>query len=273
MVNYLKAPRKEILVVCCLFFIFNISQSFADFSEQEPVYYDDIIGVSVKFTQLSESSITDPIWHDEDPWGLYGDPSYNGGDEIEFDNLRFGAHSENGTGADTTDGKFQGRIESKNNEKFYVDRIHFQEWGDTTFNALAGEAVASVSNLLQIKIKEVDGAPISDIVEDFTMTFVPTVPENGWLWSEEGNGTFEWSGLQDIDVTQILRDHEILTGYATVVDFTMDNVLIANSILGTTSTINKKETDGLKITTETIPEPATIMLLGFGSLILLKKKK
>ncbi|MHC5076040.1 MAG: PEP-CTERM sorting domain-containing protein [Planctomycetota bacterium] len=272
--NFLKAPRKEFLAFSCLIFIIICSQSFA--ITQDPIVYGDYIGVTVKFLGIQEDSETDSIYDEfGDPLGLYGEPTYSGGDELEFDNLNFNASSVNGGGGgagyeqDITDGKLSGSIEAK--PQAYIDKLNFDEYGDVTISGLGGDSVASVSNTIFIKFKEVDHAPISDFTVPVSMVFTP---DDSWQRTIDGSMTGQlWSGSLDIDLTQILRDNEIDEGFATLIDFAMDNTLTAESTTGSSAFIAKKQTDGLKITAEIIPEPATIALLGFGSLIALRRKR
>jgi hypothetical protein len=73
------------------------------------------------------------------------------------------------------------------------------------------------------------------------------------------------------DIDQILLDNGI-AGKATEVYFTMDNILYAQSVAGTYSQIEKKSAGGFIVTVPQVPEPATMMLLGLGGLLLRKRK-
>lgn len=75
----------------------------------------------------------------------------------------------------------------------------------------------------------------------------------------------------DLYGSNALLENLLATGLATEVDFTLDNTLLAISEAGSTAFIAKKETDGLRVTS--VPEPATMLLFGFGGLLLRRKCK
>lgn len=217
--------------------------------------YSDITGVNVKFSGIWEESGTDPGVQ------LYGAPSYGGGDTIEFDNLFFSASATGAGGADTIDGTLGAKIEAKPNH--YIDTIKFEEYGDFTLSGFSNNAFVSVTNTIFVKVKEVDHLNI----EDFTFSVDMVITSGGQWYLTDGSGPNyhdDWGGVLFVDVTQELIDRGF-SGMATEVDFTMDNTLTALSMDGTTAFIAKKETNGLKVTSYDIPEPATLVLLGLGA--------
>ncbi len=259
---------KRVLFFTLILLLFINANSFA-VADPNAFYYNDITGVNVKYTNLWEISGTDP------GTALYNTPTYGGGDCIEFDDLFFSAYASGASGSDSTDGTLNGKIESKPNH--YIDVIQFEEYGDYDLSGFSNDAYVSVTNKMYIKVKEID---FQD-VEDFTVVVDMVITPSDGTWSlsssEDNPGsapeiTDDWSGILDVDVTQIIRDEGYATGFATEVDFTMENNLTALSQDGTEAFIAKKETDGMKITTCDVPEPATIAVLGLGGLFFRRRK-
>lgn len=269
--------KKKLFVLACL----TLLSSFS-LAALEQIVWGDFVGVTIKYNGISESSATDTLDINGDNIldsgvgsldGLYGRPRLDG-DTLAFDDLDFFSSS-NGSGgvynSDITDGKLAGQIEGKPN--YYVNQIRFTEYGDATVNkpeipGLTTYARAAISNSIFIKIQEIDGVDVPDIVLDPISMVVS--PQGEWLTT----GTFTWSGVVMVDITAILRDLGY-DGYATKVDFTLDNTLSTEGYNGSAS-IAKKETGGLQVETfnqdNGIPEPATLALLGLGGLLLRRKK-
>ena len=74
--------------------------------------------------------------------------------------------------------------------------------------------------------------------------------------------------LLKFDIDQILSDN-LIAGKATSVYFTMNNILFATAANGDVAQIEKKAFGGFVLT---VPEPATMALLGLGGLLLRRKK-
>ena len=248
--------KKSLFVLAALL----VMSSFASAAISYP---GQIVGVNVIYSNFSEESGTDP------GVALYGAPSYGGGDSVAFDDLFFSAYAEGDLGTDTTDGTLFGTVAAKPNHA--VDTIKFEEFGDFNLTGFQNNAFVSVTNTIFIKVKEIDFVNVEDFTFEVDMVMTPS--DGDWLLTEGGYPQYQgdWSGTLFVDVTQAIIDAG-LTGVATDVDFTMDNTLSALSQAGTTAFIAKKETNGLKVTTLDVPEPATLALLGLGGLLLRRKK-
>ena len=250
-------------------------------AETTSINYGDFTGVTVQYTNVTEESSTDDV-------PLYGTPTIDG-DSLEFDELSFFASTPDdfSGGGDITDGKLAGKLEAF--DLYYVDTIHFEEWGDVTIAGSGGSLTsATVTNKIYIKVKEINGFSVPDMTFD-PIDMVFDVSDGDWNLADDGTTiNQDWSGDLTVDVTSELRDFYITdeyadlyganpmleqllaTGFVTEVDFTLENQLLAIAEVGSVSHIAKKETDGLRVTSA--PEPATLLLLGLGGLVLRRRK-
>lgn len=268
--------KSLVLTVCALgLMVLNTTLPAAT----ETIVWGDLVGQTVKYNGLYETSDTDTLDINGDSIldsgpasldGLYGSPRLDG-DSLAFDDLDFLSYS-NGSGSDITRGVLGGQIEGKPN--FYVNQIYFSEFGDVTTNAFAPGGVigtASITNSIDISILEVDGVGLATPI-DFTANMVVN-PQSSWSTSVTG-GT--WSGSLLVDVTAAVRAAGYADGFATLVNFELSNTLETSAANGGSGYIAKKETGGLYVETfnqeNGIPEPATLVLLGLGGLLLRKRR-
>ncbi|MHC4836523.1 MAG: PEP-CTERM sorting domain-containing protein [Planctomycetota bacterium] len=209
---------------------------------------------------------------EEDDQGLFGAPLILG-DLLYFSPTDFKVATAGAGGVDNLDGTLQILIDAK--DGYDIDSVELEEFGDYYLNDNVGNGTigtnVEVIAFAFVTILEVDGTGIIPITENGVAVYSPVggkydLPTYGGLNPNE----MEWEAEVKFDIDQILAD----AGYgptekATLVQFSLDNKLYARSEDGTQAEIAKK---GAYAVTLTVPEPATLALLGLGCLLLRKRR-
>ena len=206
---------------------------------------------------------------------LWGNMQFNG-DQLWFFPTDFEAQVQDGS-ADLVDETLQFTLHVKPGqaENRTIDSISFIEYGDYTLTDNIGGAgtdttYASVTSAVTINIQEVsDGAGGS--VPAFMapiFTSLSYTPSNGDYYLDvDGEATLAtWQGFLNYSLTGL---------DVTKASVSIDNTLNVASETGTISRIEKKglgENPAVVIS-PAIPEPATIALISFGALALVRKRK
>lgn len=215
-------------------------------------------GDTVTYTAITET-LSDSSLGAGSFTGSYGTPGING-NELVFSAVNIESQSFGG-GFTRGDAQLDFFVESTVSG-FSIDKIQIGEAGESDFDELVipsgGTATTrtEASATLKVDIWEVDGNPYSGPDGQIGATFA------SYSFPVDGTGLHLWNGGLEIDVEQLLVDsgYEFVFG-ATKIEVTVDNLLYAYSEAGTLSTIKKKGADALSITTYTIPEPASAVLL------------
>ena len=207
---------------------------------------------------------------EEDDQGLFGAP-LSLGDLLYFSLTDFKVAASGAGGVDNLDGTLQILIDAK--DGFDIDSVELEEFGDyylfdNGVNGTIGTNVEVVAFAF-VTILEVDGSVVAPITEHGLAVYSPVgglydLPTYGDLDSNE----MEWEAEVKFDIDAILADAGV-AGKATLVQFSLDNKLYARSEDGTQAEIAKK---GAYAITLTVPEPATMALLGLGGLLLRRRK-
>jgi hypothetical protein len=235
--------------------------------------YGDLVGNTVRYQQITESSGTDTV-------PLYGAPSISA-DSLSF-NPTFSASSGGGGIPDITDGQLNFDILAKNGTNgpynTVISNVQFAEAGDFTLAGFsAGGTYVNVSAHFTVTIKEVDGIAVDPFFEQVTMVISPNA-DGTFQLGIDGDGpsySESWNGFVDIDVAQILNNKGDAYQFgATKVSVVLDNVLTAGSESSTNAYIAKKVAQGMTVTAlVTIPEPSSAALLGLGGLALMIRRR
>ncbi len=208
--------------------------------------FADIPSGSITFTQVIESSGTDPV-------PLYGAPIAVVND-LEFNPLGFTSNSTGG-GADITDGQLNFGLMAEPGTAF--SDVGIAEFGDYTLFG-SGTAITSVGAglFIQVTITEVDGSPIVPVVAANVNVSVAFD-----LIADPGLNQ-PWSLAASIDIEQFLVDEGI--GFvlgATKADVVLNNTLASISEASSVAFIAKK---GFVVDVTVVPEPTTAMLAVFA---------
>lgn len=212
---------------------------------------------------------------EEDDQGLFGAPLVFG-DLLYFSLTDFKVATAGAGGYDNLDGTLQVLIDAK--DGFDIDSVELEEFGDYYLNDNVGNGTiaTNVQVVAQafVTILEVDGSFIAPITEGGLAVYKPVSPTDGKFdLINHGPGVYafnemEWEAEVKFDIDAILAN-EGIQGKATLVQFSLDNKLYAYSEDGTVAEIAKK---GAYAITLTVPEPATMLLLGLGGLLLRRRK-
>ena len=231
-----------------------IASSFASATINHGTYYGATVDYSVE----------------EDDQGLFGAPLALG-DLLYFSLTDFKVAASGAGGVDSLDGTLQILIDAK--DGFDIDSVELEEFGDyylfdNVGNGTIGTNVEVVAAAF-VTILEVDGSFVAPITELGFAVYSPVggfydLPTYGALNPNE----MEWEAEVKFDIDAILADAGV-AGKATLVQFSLDNKLYARSEDGTQAEIAKK---GAYAITLTVPEPATMALLGLGGLLLRRRK-
>lgn len=222
-----------------------ISASFA----VADIIHSDVTGSSVWFTQIKEGSPSG------DPLPLYSQPFSNGDQLIFTPTASFSAVSNSGGPSKTTDGKLSLVIESKPGA--FISKLNFEESGLTTLNGpFGGDAFTSVLAYAELKLLEVDDAPVVSPVSSHLYNFTP---KSSWLLSSDAVGpslATGWNGSLSLDLPEKV----------TKLLLVIDNQLYASTVgVGTGALIDKK-TFSISVTPDgsvnpNVPEPSTLALI------------
>lgn len=169
--------------------------------------------------------------------GLFGDPLIVGGNTLVFFPSDFRAESSNGSSASISD-----RLEFEliAHPGFSFQNIAVSEYGDY---AILGDALVQFSGTLTIENLDTYATSSN------SLSVTPTMPVVG------GHGAFQgWTTLN------------LIPSDWTHIKFILENTLFSLSGEGSSSYIqNKVLGDTAAIQIMPIPEPATVMILGFGA--------
>jgi len=225
--------------------------------------YGDLMGATVNYLTVTESSSTDPV-------PLFGTPTVSG-DSLDFTPISFAATSLlHVPPVDQTDGHLTFMVVPK----FVggsIQNIQFGEGGGYTVGGFGtNQTFVDVSAIGNIDVFEIDGVSISKETIPIKLTFShgnnAGFNDNGeWHLVPQGFVNDSWTGGQFIDIKQILidRGHTVVGG-ATKITVALDNKLYAQSEIEGTAQIDKK--DFFTVTTN-IPEPTSCVLAMLGLVV------
>jgi len=226
--------------------------------QAQTINYGDLSGDSIWYQAITESSMTDST-------PLYGTPSV-AGDALMFNPPAFGASANGADGIDITDGTLTAVVKSL--DDYRIEKLKFEEKGDYTLFGNGTQATAAAVNAaLVVNVTEIEGVSVNPITLHANLTFSPS--DGTYNLVDDGGIAVLWNGSIMVNVDQMIAAAG-RSGQATMLDFSIDNVLTASSEAGTAASIQKKDVAGFSVTTY-IPEPATLTLLLVSGLFLRRR--
>lgn len=207
-----------------------LSQSAAEAG----VNYGDFALSGGSILDVTESSVTDPL-------PLFGSPIVTG-DSLTFSTGPFAA-AQAGVGSDITAGQLSFVIQA--DPGLFIESISLDEIGD--YLMLGNTAgVTAGGTLVATILDPLTGGFVSEAI-----IFDPIVPLTG-------TGSGIWSGEATVDLSQY---------NVTRVRIDLDNILIASSNAPADAAFIDKKAMTVNVDFTEVPEPATLTLLGLGTLL------
>lgn len=217
-----------------------------------------LAGANVVYEDIVESS------HAGDPEPLFGTPSVVG-DSLVFYPTGFFAQSGALGGVDLTDGLLKFRLKAV--DGFGITSLQFSDFGGYSLAGMAGATgIVQVSTPALIEITKVDGVALSSpVLVSATRTYTNLVP-SGPTSGQDTLSSYppftlvsnDWTTTLTFDIAGALAAKGI-TGMATELNYTMDNILAALTSQGAVASIDKKRV-AVDPTVEPVPEPAALAL-------------
>ncbi len=211
--------------------------------------YGDFQGTSVSYNQVSENTDI----------GIYQAPIIVN-DSINFNPLDMVASSPAGGGAVTNNALLNFDVQANAGKS--IQGLYLTENGIMTTVGSGSATYVDVTANFLVTISMVNGVSVPDITASFSMDFNPR--EDGtWEFGTDGPAIGKsWDGSVFLNFAGMLTGN----GYTesdgtTLANVSLENVLIANADAASTASIQKRNTDGLSITADVIPEPASIVLI------------
>lgn len=222
-----------------------------------------LAGANVVYEDIVESS------HAGDPEPLFGTPSVVG-DSLVFYPTGFYAQSGAAGGVDLTDGLLKFRLKAVGG--FGITSLQFSDFGGYSLAGIAGATgIVQVSTPALIEITKVNGVALSaPVLVSPTRTYTNLLP-SGPTSGRDSLANYppfslvsnDWTTTLTFDIAGALAAKGI-SGMATELNYTMDNILAALTSQGAVASIDKKR---VAVDPTVVPEPAALaMALAAGAL-------
>ncbi len=290
-------PQKAMMALCfalCFtLFVVWVPTTCTAFVVQSPeVEYDDQIGPTVTYSNIVESSATDPLrFNNGTPIGHYGNPSLNG-DILSFNAPSFSAQVVSDTGVDLTDGFLS--IEMQAAPGTAIESIRLTEFGSITLSSPSGGSQLTLANIdtpVFVTVHDVvlnDGSTdgrliaLSDpVTVSAIMNVSPTRDNpNGWNSLDNPNVRI-WNGGLLLNIIDEFANAGI-NGYSAIaggpllpirgvsrLEYKMNNILKAQSMDSSSAAFIDKKGIYINPFAAAVPEPTGVLLIIPSALLLL----